>query len=585
MIAKELLLNIKRPARYIGQEWNSSLKDFSDSRLRFVLCFPDLYEVGMSNLGIRIIYGLLNSLPGVVCDRCFAPALDMERLLRDKDIPLFSLENKISLDQFDLVGFSLGHELDYTNILMMLELGRIPLLAVERKRTHPFVLGGGACVLNPEPLHAFFDFFLIGEAEEAILQLTNLYFKIGSKIKSGQISRQEALVEFSQIPGIYVPSLYEVTYKDASIIADFRPKLKGIPTKISKRYVKDFNTSFFPIQWLVPFIPIVHDRISLEIMRGCPNSCNFCQAQKQYFPWRIKEPEKILELAKQAFRATGYEELALTGLSVSDYPGFSELVQRLALQFKEKGVSVSLSSIKPKDITPQLSSCLAQVRKTTLTFAPEAATAKLRSILNKDFNEEELFNTAKEAFASGYLHLKLYFMIGIPAEENTDLDAIVDFTLRISELRRQISGRPAQINVSVSSLIPKPHTPLQWSKMESRQNLFHKQEYLRERVSKLRFLHFSFHNPNMSFLEGVFSRGDRRLSAVLLNAYKRGSRFDAWDDLFNFENWLAAFADSKIDPEEYLQEKPKDAFLSWGFIDVGFSQEELWDQFKKPFAR
>jgi len=583
-IDDNLLLKVQKPARYIGEEWNISRKNPDDAQVRFALCFPDLYEVGMSNLGIRILYGLLNSFPGVACERFFAPAVDLEGILRQQKLPIFSLESKRPLSDFDIVGFSLAHELDYTNILNMLELGGIPLLASERPKEYPLVIGGGACVLNPEPLHAFFDFFVIGEAEEVILEIIETYRANQTEFKAGRLSKQELLLKFAKLPGVYVPSLYKVDYSDNGYIARFEPRFEGVPARITKRFIRDLDPAFFPVDWLVPFISIVHDRITLEVMRGCPNSCSFCQARQQYFPWRIRRIGGIVELAIKAYGATGYEELALGGLSVSEYPQLTELLQRLSDYFKEKGVALSLPSMRPKDMTGAISSLISGIKKTGFTFAPEAATARLRAILNKDFNEDEFYATVRQAFRSGYYHLKLYFMIGLPLEEYADLDAIIDFALRVSELRREFSGGPAQINLSITALIPKPHTPLQWLAMESRESLIQKEKYLRQKAQKYKRLRLHFHNPDMSFLEAVFSRGDRRLAQVLLRAYAKGARFDAWGEHFAFAIWLQAFSECNIEPGFYLQAKPKDAILPWGFLDIGVSEERLRKDLEKLIA-
>ncbi|MFH1414268.1 MAG: TIGR03960 family B12-binding radical SAM protein [Candidatus Omnitrophota bacterium] len=581
---EDILLQVNKPARYIGKEWNLSVKSFEEAGIRFAICFADLYEIGMSNLGLRIIYGILNSIPDVCCERFFSCNQDLERILRNKNLEIFSLESKKALREFDLVGFSLASELNYTNVLNILDLGSIPLRASLRNHHHPLVIGGGPCSLNPEPLSEFFDIFIIGEAEEVISGVIEIYRKYKEKYKNAKISKTELLSILSEIKGVYAPSLYEVHYDSRGKIKDFKAKVKGIKERVQKRIVPDLDSSFFPLDWLVPYIQIVHDRVSLEVMRGCPNRCRFCQARSQYFPFRQRDPDKLLNLAKESQRRTGYEEIALTGLSVSDYSGIEKLLTQLIELFKEKAIGVSLPSLKSKAYVGHLSSLIASIRKTGLTFAPEAGSRRLREIIGKDFSEEVFFQALEKSYQSGYRHIKLYFMIGLPSEEYADLDAIIDFSLRSSDLKREIDRRaPAQINISINPLVPRPHTPLQWFSMESINNLKLKEDYLRGKTSRKR-LKLSFHDPRMSFLEGVLSRGDRRLSEVILRAFSSGARFDAWDDHFCFDKWLLAFKESGVDPEFYLKEKSREEILPWDFIDIGIDKEVLIEEFNKTIA-
>jgi radical SAM family uncharacterized protein len=581
---EDILLQVNKPGRYIGQEWNLPKKDFDKADIKFALCFPDLYEIGMSNLGIRIIYAILNNLPDVVCERFFSCAPDMEKILRDKKMEIYSLESKKRLQEFDFVGFSLGHELNYTNVLNILELGSIPLKSTFRNHNYPLVIGGGPCALNPEPLHEFFDLFVLGEAEEAILEIIDIYRKCKVKFKASGMNKQDLLVMFSHIEGVYAPALYEARYNHEGKIEEFKSRTNGIPPKIKKRFIKDLNSAYFPSDWLIPYIQIVHDRITLEIMRGCPNSCRFCQARSQYFPFRQRELNNILNLADSTYKHTGYEEVSLCGLSVSDFSGIEELLKRLIGLFKENAVSISLPSIKPKSMIANIFSLIASIKKTGLTFAPEAATERLRKILNKDFNTEEFFKVVQQVYISGYQSIKLYFMIGLPFEREEDLDGIIDLSSRTLELRKKVGKGLAQVNpahaprggvnVSINTLIPKPHTPFQWLKMEQIEGIKYKQDYLKRKIRNTR-LRLSLHNPQMSFLEGVLSRGDRRLSQVIFSAFSRGARFDAWDNYFVFDRWMDAFKESDIDPNFYLQDKSKDEFLPWDFLDVGISKEAL----------
>ena len=571
---EDLLSQVHKPGRYIGQEWNSPRKDFDQAEIKFALCFPDLYEVGMSNLGTRIIYGILNNMPDVSCERFFSLGIDMENILRNNRIEIFSLESKKRLKEFDIIGFSLGYELGYTNVLNILDLGNIPLKSALRNHTFPLVIGGGSSVLNPEPMHEFFDFFVIGEAEEVILEIIDVYRNFKHKFKTSQISKQDLLIMLSHIEGVYAPSLYEVIQNSQGRIEEFKPKFLGVPKTIKKRFVKDLDSAYFPSGWLIPYIQIIHDRITLEVMRGCPNRCRFCQARSQYYPFRQRASQDILELTHRIYKHTGYEEISLGGLSVSDYSHIEELSKGLIDMFKEKGVSISLPSIKPKTIVGNLSSLIATIKKTGLTFAPEVATDKLRKILNKDFDALGFFKVIEQAYSSGYRHVKLYFMIGLPYEEEEDLDAIVELANTVSQLMTKTNKRSAQVNISINTLIPKPHTAFQWLRMQDLDCIKYKQDYLRTRVRNRR-LRFSFHNRYMSFLEGVLSRGDRRLSSVIMNVFNRGARFDAWDNYFVFDKWIAAFKESNINPDFYLKEKSKDELLAWDFMDVGISKEEL----------
>ncbi|MBU1726316.1 MAG: TIGR03960 family B12-binding radical SAM protein [Candidatus Omnitrophica bacterium] len=567
---EDILLQVNKPGRYIGKEWNLPKKDFEAASIKFALSFPDLYEVGMSNLGVRIIYGILNNIPDVACERVFSCNDDLEAIIRQKDLEIFSLESRRMLKEFDIIGFSLGSELCYTNILSILDLGNIPLIAQERDNSFPLVIGGGPCVLNPEPIHEFFDLFVIGEAEDLIVELIDAYRQSQEEYKSSRISKQDLLLRLSKIEGVYVPSFYE----------GCKPKIQGAALSIKKRFVKDLNVSYFPENWLVPYIQIIHDRITLEIMRGCPNRCRFCQARSCYFPLRFRQQENILRLAGCIYKETGYEEISLTGLSVSDYPNMEELSSQMFELFKRKGISVSLPSIKAKLAVGGISSLIATVKKTGLTFAPEAGTKRLRDILGKDFNEDDFFKVLEEAYLAGYRHVKLYFMIGLPQETKEDLDGIADLCLRVSELGRKIKRAPARVNISINTLIPKPHTAFQWFGMEGLDSIKEKQDYLKSKMKNRNF-NLSFHDQKMSLLEGVLSRGDRRLSRVIALAYKKGARFDAWGNHFSWEKWLDAFNEAGIDPDSYLRQRPRDEVLPWDTLEPGISKEALVKEFNE----
>lgn len=581
---EDILLNVRKPAQYIGREFNCIRKDFEKCRIKFAISFPDLYEVGMSNLGLRIIYGLLNNVSDVVCERVFSPQPDLEEILRASSRELLTLESGRRLIEFDFLGFSLGSELDYTNVLNILELGGLPLKAQLRNQSHPLVIGGGPATMNPEPMHEFFDFFVIGEAEELTLEIIDLYRSCKDEYKSAKMSKQDLLLKLSQLEGVYVPSFYKVDFDRTGKVLEFKPKINGISSKIKKRIIPDLNFSYYPLSWLVPYIEIIHDRITLEIMRGCPNKCRFCQARSQYFPFRQRNRENILNLAQELYNCTGYDELSLAGLSVSDHAQLEEISVDLMKLFDTKGVGLSLPSIKAKALVGEVSSIIAKFKKTSLTFAPEAGTERLRNVLCKDFNSEEFFSSLERSYLSGYQHVKLYFMIGLPGEREEDLDAIVDFSIRVSELRRKAGLPAAGVNISINALIPKPHTPFQWFPMQDLEAIKIKQEYISKKTKKNRRIKLSFHNSTMSFIEGIFSRGDRKLSKVVLNAFKKGARLDAWSDYFNFDIWISAFREEGIDPDFYLAAKDKFELLPWDFIDTCIDKEALILEFNKSVA-
>jgi len=589
---EDLLLSVHRPGQYLGNEWNARNKDFCSSAISFALGFPDLYEIGMSNLGLRIIYGVLNNVPDVICDRFFAPEADMEAALKNNNRSLSSWESNQELIRFDLLGFSLGSELNYTNVLGILELAGLPLQSSLRDARYPLVIAGGPCSLNPEPMADFFDLFIIGEAEEAIIELLNLYRKYKDDYRSGKMTKDGLLFELSQIEGIYAPSLYAPEYNQSGELTRLAPKPvapgiqnlgKSLPLKIKKRIIGDLNSAYFPCDWLVPYVQTVHDRITLEIMRGCPNHCRFCQARSQYYPLRIRSKEKVVSLANSAYASSGYEELSLAGLSVSDYPGLENLVSDLTGAFKEQAVNLSLPSLKAKALLGNVSTLIAKIKKTGLTFAPEAGTQRLRQVLAKDFSEDDFFKAVEEAYSAGYQHLKLYFLIGLPGEKEEDLEGIINFARAASEIKKKVKGGAAQINISVNPLIPKPHTPFQWLKMESIPAVKEKQNYLRSHCKNKR-LKFSFHNLEMGFLEGVLSRGDRRLSAVILAAYRKGARFDAWPSSFSFTRWQEAFSEQGVEAQNYLREKSTSEVLPWDFIDTGIKKEDLLSELNKSIV-
>ncbi|MEK6715601.1 MAG: TIGR03960 family B12-binding radical SAM protein [Candidatus Omnitrophota bacterium] len=569
---EHILEQVYKPARYLGNEWNVSHKaqDYSNKTcLKFALCFPDLYEIGMSHLGFRIIYGLLNETEGLSCERVFAPAQDLEDLLRKEDISLISLESGALLYKFDIIGFSLSHELLYTNVLNILELAHIPLYARERNANYPLIIGGGYASVNPEPLADFFDCFVIGEAEEVILELAECVRR--SKLTGD--NRKELLRKLSQIKGVYVPSLYIVEYNQDGTIKSFSPSDNSPCVKIEKRIVRNLDDAFSPRRWLVPYAQIVHDRVILEIMRGCPNNCHFCQARAVYYPYRIRSQAKIVELAQELLKFSGYEEISFLGLSCGDHPYLQEILKQLTSDYKNKGISVSLPSLKVKDYIADIPFMLKAIKKTGLTFAPEAGSKRLRDLLNKNIDIEELFKVISNAYKSGYGHVKLYFMLGVPDEREEDLDAIVDLALKVVNLRKEIDAKSGRVTLSIAAFSPKPHTVFERLPMARQEELREKQRYLLSKLRKNNELRkavkIDFHNFEMNFLEAVLSRADRRLSCVIYNAFKEGARFDSWKDRFNFSIWRKAFDKAGIIPEFYAnREISKLETLPWGHIDL-----------------
>ncbi len=583
MLDHDMLMGIRKPARYTGGEWNAAKKDFDKASVRFALCFPDMYEVGMSNLGIRIIYSVLNGIEDVSCERVFSPDIDMEKVLRAQGRPVFSIESGRNIRDFDIVGFSVAYELCYTNILNMLDLASIPFDAADRGAEFPLVIGGGPAVLNPEPIARFFDLFIIGEAEEAIVQIIDIYRRLKRNFREGVLSKNDLLFEFAKIEGVYVPSFYDAVYDEKGNLSSFSPNRQGVPDRVRKRIVPDLNFSCRPDPWVVPYIQVVHDRITVEVSRGCPNRCRFCQAKSGYYPLRYRSQDKVLETAKKYYSQTGYEEISLSGLSVSDYPDLPGLLSKLVGFFKDKGVGVSLPSVKPKDFLGCASGLIASIKKTGLTFAPEAATARLRSVIGKDFDEDEFFKMLDGVYGAGYQHVKLYFMVGLPGETEQDVEGIACFSAKVSAARKARAGSGAQVNVSVNTVIPKPHTPFQWSRMLSIEEMKEKQSFLLSKFHNKK-IKVSFHGKELNFLEGVFSRGDRRLSSVIRTAHAKGCRFDGWSEHFRPEFWFESFSESGIEPVSYLRQRDTAERLPWDFIDIGVPKAFLAEEYEKMSA-
>ncbi len=579
---EKILYRVKSPARYMGNEWNSIQKEWDSKKTRVLLAFPDLYEIGMSHLGLKILYHLLNREDDLLAERCYAPWLDLEKLLRTEELPLFSLESKRPVNDFDLFGFTLQYEMSYTNIINMLDLAGLPLYSKDRNQEHPLVIAGGSTVFNPEPLAPFIDLFFIGEAEEGIVQLVRHY----RELRDAGLDRKELLPQLNQLAGVYVPALYRVDYRHNHKIKAITPIKPAIKAKIKRVVVANLDQAFYPIDFIVPFVNIVHDRAVIEVARGCSRGCRFCAAGISYRPVRERKQETIIALADQILASTGYEELSLTSLSTADYSGIAELLKTLSRRYQEKRVSISLSSLRVDEFSVNLAKEVQRVRKSGLTFAPEAGTQRLRDIINKGVSEEDLYAAVRAAFAEGWSTIKLYFMIGLPGEREEDLQGIVDLAKRVLAIgqtvrkQRKVKMKKIKINISVSTFIPKPFTPFQWVEMVSIEQIKEKQDFLR---SKLRGhgLSLNWNNPRLSMLEGVFSRGDRRLAAVLERAWEKGCRFDGWNEHFSFSDWQEAFRENGLKMEDFTGARELGETLPWEHINMGVSKQFLEQEYQK----
>ncbi len=584
MIDDKILSSVQKPTRYIGNEWNSVHKNLNDIRVRFAFSFPDVYDVGMSHLGMKILYHMLNERDDVYCERVFAPWVDMEEKMRENNIPLFALETGDPVSDFDFIGFTLQYEMSYSNVLNMLNLGGIPMLAEDRNENHPFICAGGPCAYNPEPLADIIDFFIMGEGEEVLNEVIDAYLKWKDK----GAPRQTFLETISQIEGVYVPQFYDVIYNNDETIKEIKPKDKKYPTRIRKRIVEDLDNSYFPDEIIVPFMDIVHDRITLEVFRGCTRGCRFCQAGMIYRPIREKTPEKLVESAKKLQKSTGYEEISLCSLSTSDYSNLKDLTEGLLKVTEDNNVNLTLPSLRVDSFSLELLQKVQKVRKSGLTFAPEAGTQRLRDVINKGVNEQDLINSVTLAFENGWNNVKLYFMIGLPTETLEDIegigvlaDKVIGVYFNIPKEKR--SGRMG-ITVSTSSFVPKAFTPFQWQRQNSIDEIIEKQKYLRGRLHNKK-IKYNWHDPETSFLEGVFARGDRRLGKVLIEAQKKGCRFDGWEEHFSFERWMEVFKSCSLDPDFYTARKREyDEVLPWDHIDVGVNKKYLINEAKKAVA-
>ncbi len=575
LISDKVLKSVTKPARYIGTEWNSVHKDLSQISVRFAMCFPDLYEVGMSHLGIKILYHLLNDRDDVYCERVFSPWIDMEERMRENNIPLFSLETDTPVREFDILGFTLQYEMSYTNVINALDLAKIPLLSKNRTKDHPFVCGGGPCSYNPEPIADFFDFFVMGEGEEVLIEVIDVY----KKWKNSNKSRIDFLKEIAKIEGVYVPQFYEVRYNDDGTIRSFEPNTDEAPKKVKKRIIKDLDNAYYPKKVIVPYMEIVHDRIMLEIFRGCIRGCRFCQAGMIYRPVREKSVEKLIEQCNNLQATTGYEEISLASLSTSDYTKLEDLTNGLLDCTQDKRVSLSLPSLRVDNFSLSLMEKVQKVRKSGLTFAPEAGTQRLRNVINKGVTEDDLINSTKIAFENGYSNVKLYFMMGLPTETVEDVEGIADLGFKVQDTYFTVpkNQRAKGLNITISSscFVPKPFTPFQWEPQDSIEEFNNKQNILKTKI-RSKSIKYNWHDAKLSFLEAVFAVGDRKLSKVLITALSKGCKFDGWNEHFKYDQWLESFEECGIDPRFYANRKKSfDEILPWDFIDIGVTKKFL----------
>ena len=571
---ERILPRVQKPARYTGGEYNAVVKDRRKVEVRYALCFPDTYEIGMSNLGVRILYGVMNNLPWCWCERVFAPWGDMEEEMRAEGLPLYGLESGDSIADFDLIGFSLGYEMAYTNVLNMLDLAGLPVRAEERHELSPIIVAGGTCAYNPEPLAPFVDIFSLGEGEDVSVELLELY----RKAKSEGWEKEEFLQAAAQIPGLYVPSLYDITYNEDGTVAAITPK-DGAPEVVTKRIVQDFNKSYFPVKTIVPSTEITQDKVTLEVFRGCIRGCRFCQAGYAYRPVRSRDPELLVKYGIEACKDSGYQEMTLSSLSTSDYRHLLKLCDGLLEWCEPEKVSLALPSLRADNFSMNLMHRLQHGKKSGLTFAPEAGTQRLRDAINKNVTEEDLLQSCRTAFSGGWSSVKLYFMLGLPTETDEDVLGIADLAEKVYQAWRETTPEPrrgVRITVSTSFFVPKPHTAFQWEAQISMEEYQRRVKLLRDNM-RGRSISYNWHDPDTSVLEAVFARGDRRVADVIEEAWRNGAKFDSWSEYFDFQRWQDAFAACGLSMDFYAaRQRDKDEVLPWDMISCGVSKRFLW---------
>ena len=578
---ERILLRVQKPARYTGGEYNEIIKDKATVDVRFAMCFPDTYEIGMSNLGLRILYGSMNEADGVWCERAFAPWGDMEEEMRKADIPLYALESGDSLKEFDFVGFSLGYEMAYTNVLNMLDLAHIPLHSDQRGEDDPIIVAGGTCVYNGEPLADFIDIFSLGEGEDVTLEMIDLY----RKGKQAGWSRAEFLQNAAQVPGLYVPSLYEISYHEDGTVQAITPT-HGAPEHIRKRIVADLDKSFFPVKTIIPSTDIVHDRVMLEVFRGCIRGCRFCQAGYCYRPVRPRSVDLLVKQGIESCKDSGYQEMTLSSLSTSDYRPLTELCDGLLEYCDPRNININLPSLRADGFSMSIMQRLQRVRKTSITFAPEAGTQRMRDTINKNVKEEDLLQSCRTAFEGGCNAVKLYFMLGLPTETDEDVIGIAQLAEKVYWTWKSYAvnkSRGLRITVSTSFFVPKPFTPFQWEAQITREEYHRRVDLLRNSI-KNKSIQYNWHEMETSYIEAVLARGDRRLGKLLETVWRKGARLDSWSEYFDFERWMEAFAETGIDPDFYaLRERSKDELLPWSMIDIGVHPAYLWREREQAY--
>lgn len=584
-LSDEILMSVEKPARYIGGEVNAVMKEKERVDIRFAMCFPDVYEIGMSHLGIQILYDMFNQREDIWCERVYSPWTDMDRVLRERKIPLFALESQDPVKDFDFLGITIQYEMCYTNILQVLDLAQIPLKAGERTKEHPFVIGGGPCAYNPEPLADFFDLFYIGEGETQYFHLMDVY----KEWKKSGAPREAFLKQAAQVPGIYVPSLYDVEYHEDGTIRSMHPNCPEAPAQVKKQIVMDVTDTFYPKKPVVPYIKATQDRVVLEIQRGCIRGCRFCQAGMLYRPTRERDLSMLKEYAKEMLKNTGYEEISLSSLSSSDYSKLGELVEFLIGECGAKGVNISLPSLRIDAFSLDVMGKVQDVKKSSLTFAPEAGSQRLRNVINKGLTEEVILEGAGQAFEGGWNRVKLYFMLGLPTENEEDMKGIAWLAEKIAEryydVPKEQRNKKCQIVVSTSFFVPKPFTPFQWAQMCTKEEFLYRAYVVNHEIKEQKnkkSIKYNWHEADVTVLEGILARGDRRIGPAIQRAYEKGCLFDSWSEWFQNERWLEAFAECGTDMDFYTtRERALDEIFPWDFIDIGVSRRFLEKEWKR----